>query len=315
VVVDTTVLSVVSVTRVNPNPTSAASVDFTVTFSEAATGVDTSAPFADFTLTTTGAISGAAVAAVVDTGDQTSYTVTVNTGTGNGTIRLDVVDDDSIKDGNNDPLGGPGAGNGDFTSGETYTVTKGSTKIVKSIAAQDGWLLESGEKTNKGGTLDKAATTFFLGDNAQKKQYRSILSFSTKDLPDNAVITKVILKVRKQGIVGGGNPVNIFQGFMVDVRKGFFGSAAGLQLTDFQANANKSYGPFKPALANGWYAINLTPAKVHINKLATNGGVTQIRLRFKLDDNNNAIANYLKLFSGNAPAASRPQLIIEYHVP
>ncbi|MBI3153480.1 MAG: hypothetical protein HYZ21_15210, partial [Chloroflexi bacterium] len=48
---------------------------------------------------------------------------------------------------------------------------------------------------------------------------------------------------------------------------------------------------------------------------ATNGGLTQIRLRFKLDDNNNAIANYLSLFSGNAPLASRPQLIIEYHLP
>jgi hypothetical protein len=43
--------------------------------------------------------------------------------------------------------------------------------------------------------------------------------------------------------------------------------------------------------------------------------VTQIRLSFKLDDNNNTIANYLKLYSGNAPAASRPQLIIEYYVP
>jgi hypothetical protein len=42
--------------------------------------------------------------------------------------------------------------------------------------------------------------------------------------------------------------------------------------------------------------------------------VTQIRLRFKLDDNNNAVANFLKLYSGNAPAASRPQLIIEYNV-
>jgi hypothetical protein len=187
--------------------------------------------------------------------------------------------------------------------------------VTQAIAAQDGWILESSENSNTGGTLDKAASTIYLGDNAQKKQYRSILSFSTKTLPNGAVITKVILKVRKESIVGGGNPVNIFQGFMVDVKKGFFGSAAGLQVGDFQAAANKSYGPFKPALTNGWYAINLTPAKAYINTLATSGGVTQIRLGFKLDDNNNNIANYLKLYSGNAPAASRPQLIIEYHVP
>jgi hypothetical protein len=122
------------------------------------------------------------------------------------------------------------------------------------------------------------------------------------------------LKVKKQGIVGG-NPVNIFQGFIVDVKMGYFGSAPGLQSSDFQAGANKNYGPFKPVLSSGWYTFYLTPAKVYINKLGTRGGLTQLRLCFKLDDNNNAIANYLKLYSGNAPAASRPQLIIEYFVP
>jgi hypothetical protein len=113
--------------------------------------------------------------------------------------------------------------------------------------------------------------------------------------------------------VGGGNLVNLFQGLMVDVKEGFFGSTIGLQASDFQAKADKSYGPFKPTLSGGWYAIDLTPAKDYINKWAT-GGVTQIRLRFKLDDNNNSIANALKLYSGNAPAASRPQLIVEYYV-
>jgi hypothetical protein len=43
--------------------------------------------------------------------------------------------------------------------------------------------------------------------------------------------------------------------------------------------------------------------------------LTQIRLRFKLDDNNNNVANFLSLYSGNAGAANRPQLIVEYYVP
>lgn len=47
----------------------------------------------------------------------------------------------------------------------------------------------------------------------------------------------------------------------------------------------------------------------------TLSGLAQIRLRFKLYYNNNAIANYLSLYSGNAPTASKPQLIIEYYVP
>ena len=110
--------SVASITRKDTNPTNAASVHFTVTFSADVTGVDIS----DFTLTTTGGISGASVTGV--TGGPTAYTVTVNTGTGNGTIRLDVEDNDSIVDAASNPLGGVGAGNGNFTTGETYVVNK-----------------------------------------------------------------------------------------------------------------------------------------------------------------------------------------------
>jgi len=55
--------------------------------------------------------------------------------------------------------------------------------------------------------------------------------------------------------------------------------------------------------------------KTDINKLATNGGLTQVRLRFKLDDNNNTVANYLRLFSGDAAPGNRPQLVITYVMP
>ena len=92
-------------------------------------------------------------------------------------------------------------------------------------------------------------------------------------------------------------------------------TASTLQTGDFQAAASATYGPSAPAPVGGWYSFNLTNAKAYINKLATCSGLTQIRLRFKLDDNNNALANYLSLYSGNAPAASRPQLIIQYYVP
>ena len=214
----------------------------------------------------------------------------------------------------------PGAGTFDLTSAgeEDIFISKllnPVTATLRSTSAQDGWILESSETSDKGGAVNSTASSLYLGDNAQKKQYRSVLSFNTKILPDNAIINKVILKVKKQGIAGGGNPVNFLQGFMLDVKGGFFGSVPALQAGDFQAKPSKSYGPFKPVLTNSWYTFNLTPAKSAINKLATNGGVTQLRLRFQLDDNNNSKANHLKLFSGNASAASRPQLIIEYYLP
>jgi len=108
--------SVVSVVRASADPTTENTVvDFNVTFSESVTGVDSP----DFAVNAPGG-TGAAVTNVAGSG--TMYTVSVNTGTGASSVRLDVTDDDSIKDADNNPLGGAGAGNGDFNTGESYTV-------------------------------------------------------------------------------------------------------------------------------------------------------------------------------------------------
>jgi hypothetical protein len=179
--------------------------------------------------------------------------------------------------------------------------------------AQDGWVLESGENTGLGGIKNNTAA-LRLGDNAAGKQYLSILSFDTSSLPDDAVITKVALRVRKQDITGEGDPVTAFQGFMADIRKGTFGLPA-LQISDFQGAGSKTYGPFSPALVSDVYSFDLTVAKGYINKLSALSGLTQLRLRFKLDDNNDSVADYLSLFSGEAEEAYRPQLIIQYYVP
>jgi CSLREA domain-containing protein len=206
-------------------------------------------------------------------------------------------------------------GNGDGTATCDMGAYEAIATYFKSSGSQDGWILESSETSGHGGSMSASATTLRLGDNAAKKQYRSILSFSTgASLPDTAIITKVTLKVRKQGIIGGGNPITTFQGFMVDIKKGYFGTTA-LQTADFQTAGSKTYGPFKPALSSGWYSIDLTSGKNYINKLSSYSGLTQIRLRFKLDDNNNTTANYLSLYSGNAGTSYRPQLIIEYYIP
>lgn len=105
-----------SITRADANPTVAPGVDFAVTFSEKVVGVDES----DFALTTTGSLTGAVVSVVRGAG--MNYVVTVFTGTGAGTLRLDVVDDDSILDMAGNPLGGVGVDNGSFTGGEVYDV-------------------------------------------------------------------------------------------------------------------------------------------------------------------------------------------------
>ena len=100
---------------------------------------------------------------------------------------------------------------------------------------------------------------------------------------------------------------------MVDIKTGFFGTFPALQAPDFSATADKTLGPAAPILTGSVYNLGLINGKDYINKLATNNGVTQIRLRFKLDDNNDAVANYISLYSGDSVTpADRPQLTITY---
>jgi len=119
-----------SITRTNPDITSAASVSYIVTFSGAVTGVDIN----DFALTTTG-LTGAATTSV--SGSGSTYTVNVYTGLGVGSLRLDVVDDGSIVDTLGNPLGGPGPGNGNFTAGQSYSVYTALVALTPNAANFD----------------------------------------------------------------------------------------------------------------------------------------------------------------------------------
>ncbi|MFZ3071162.1 MAG: right-handed parallel beta-helix repeat-containing protein [Anaerolineaceae bacterium] len=114
---DTTPPVVQGITRSDPNPVTATKVHFTVHFSEAVTGVDLS----DFVLAVSG-LTGSSISSV--SGNASTYQVTVKVGWGTGTVRLDLVDDDSIVDQGLLPLGGVGYGNGDFDVGETYDVQR-----------------------------------------------------------------------------------------------------------------------------------------------------------------------------------------------
>jgi CSLREA domain-containing protein len=113
---DVTPPVVLSIVRADPNPTDAASVHFTVTFSEPVYGVS----IGDFVLAHPG-IAGAIVSVVSNTTGST-WTATIGTGTGLGTLRLDLVDRDTILDAANLHLGGDGLGNGSFSIGEVYQV-------------------------------------------------------------------------------------------------------------------------------------------------------------------------------------------------
>lgn len=136
VTIDTTAPTVVSITRAGSNPTNAASVNFTVTFSEPVqvSTVDSG----DFFISKSGGITTESLGTITPLAPSGTpsvtnvFTVAVNTGSGDGTLRLDVVDNDTILDLMNLPLGGTTPGNGSFNSGEVYTIAK-SNPFVQSI--------------------------------------------------------------------------------------------------------------------------------------------------------------------------------------
>ena len=123
-----------SITRAGATShTQAAVTTFTVTFNMPVTGVDP----ADFTLTTTGGQSTATIGTISGSGK--TWSVPVNTvANQSGTIRLNLVDDDSIIAGTPSvPLSGSGTGNGNFAAGEVYTIDWTAPTVVLSTSVSD----------------------------------------------------------------------------------------------------------------------------------------------------------------------------------
>jgi hypothetical protein len=99
----------------------------------------------------------------------------------------------------------------------------------------------------------------------------------------------------------------------VDIRKRYFGPGPALDISDFQAGAGKrAVGYFGTWGSNdGWRAASLpATAFPYINRT----GITQFRLRFQKDDDDDRSADYLVFFSGNTDLAGyRPVLSIYFH--
>ena len=117
--------TVVSISRLGDSPTNAPSVSYDVTFDTTVSGVDSG----DFGLETTG-LSGSSILDVTMGGDGMVYTVLVGEYTGSGSLTLKLFDDDTITDGMGIPLGGEGAGNGDFSDGETYEIDRVAPTVI-----------------------------------------------------------------------------------------------------------------------------------------------------------------------------------------
>ena len=186
-----------------------------------------------------------------------------------------------------------------------------------SDGTNDGWLRESSETSGKAGTLNSTAGTVRIGDDVANRQFRAILSFDTNSLPDDAIIASVSLKFKYAG-KAGTLPFSTHGKLLADICDGAFQGDPVLQLGDF--NAKCPVGLYKSQAliysnvrVDNWYSKSLAPSNFQYINL---GGVTQFRLRFQLDDNNDSGADQLLLYSGNAADQGiQPELEIKYYIP
>ena len=100
---------------------------------------------------------------------------------------------------------------------------------------------------------------------------------------------------------------------MADLGNPTFGSSADLEAGDFQSPSAGLAGTFNPTPVNLWYSLKFNfPSLAKLNL----AGLTQLRLRFTLDDNDDLNRDTLQFISGDHPSASaRPVLIVEYFLP
>ena len=82
--------TVTAITRINGNPTSLANVDWIVTFSQPVTGV----AIGNFTLVPSSGVTNTSITNVTGSGD--TWTVTASTGSGAGTLRLDMISSSTV---------------------------------------------------------------------------------------------------------------------------------------------------------------------------------------------------------------------------
>ncbi|MDO7849595.1 putative Ig domain-containing protein, partial [Hymenobacter sp. M29] len=110
---NTTVTSIVPAAA---NPTNASSVTFTVTFAASVSGLTTS----NFTTANGGSVTGSGVTSVTAVSG-TVYTVTVNTGSGSGTLGLTLANDTGLT---------PGISNEPFTGTPLYSIDKTAPTVT-----------------------------------------------------------------------------------------------------------------------------------------------------------------------------------------
>jgi hypothetical protein len=151
----------------------------------------------------------------------------------------------------------------------------------------------------------------YAGPSLGELQYKTIVSFDTSSLPDGAAIVSATLKMTGGGRAGT-NPLTTHGALYADIVSGSFNGNPALENDDFQAPATAtqaltmSIPPAGSVVSTG--TLNAAGCSA-INKM----GLTQLRLYFSIDDNDDNNDDWVGCYSGeNGTLENRPTLQVTY---
>ncbi|HKQ37825.1 MAG TPA: hypothetical protein VJ063_07085, partial [Verrucomicrobiae bacterium] len=176
------------------------------------------------------------------------------------------------------------------------------TVTFQSSRGADGFVMERTEQGNIGQLAVADFTgpgALRAGDTAANQQYKAFVSFNTSAIPDDAIVRAAKLRLRR-GMVVGTNPFWTHGLCVLDMKggAGFSGNPV-LQPSDFQAPAHQR---LVGVLNNG--AISEAVIALSAISLVNKIGVTQFRIYFKSDDNNDRRADWVGWYSSESTEPS-----------
>ncbi len=182
----------------------------------------------------------------------------------------------------------------------------------KSIAAEDGWILEA-QAGGVGQSVNATASSTWalrVGDQTENKQVKAVVSFDTSSLPDGCLIAAAELKLRRGG-VPNKNPFGLLGVCDVDIASGKLGATTALEPSDFEAPASfAKVAQMSNPQADGDWSTGI------INSTGLAGvdstGKTQMRVYLTRPDNADRTKDIMGFWSGEAASADQPQLTVLY---
>ncbi len=182
---------------------------------------------------------------------------------------------------------------------------------LTSLGLQDGTLVQEG---NVGGLAIAAGPTLQIGDDAENNQtYKAIVSFQTSDLPAQAAVQNVQLRLHVND--RQGNPSQLGQIHVDIAPTGGFNNSLALENLDVLASAVLVNVTTLQQDANDleWYVADFPAAALSVFNWR---GTTQFRIYYTLPNNGDGVSDVLVFDSGDASRESQhPQLQITYDIP